>query len=58
MEPPIICRGNSLSPRKMNARIPAKIGSKVAVMLARVERIWFIPEKKRPKGRMVPITEM
>ena len=40
---PMICHGSIISPKNPYAITPAMTGSKVAVMLARAERIRLIP---------------
>jgi hypothetical protein len=40
---PKICQGSIISPRNAKAMIPAMTGSRVAVMLARVERMILMP---------------
>ncbi len=54
--PPTICRVSKVSPRIINEKKPAHMGSKVAIILARVERMWLIPIRYSPNGRMVPNT--
>ena len=52
--PPKIWSGSNISPTKIYAKTAADIGSRVAVMLARVDLMWLMPTKYRPNGRIVP----
>ena len=54
--PPSICNGPMVSFKKIKDKAPAVIGSRVAVILAWVERIRLIPSKYNPNGTIVPNT--
>ena len=48
---PMICKGPKASPKKKKHMKPAEMGSRVAVIMARVERYMIDPHKVETEGK-------